>query len=137
MNTTFTKEALAMWIAGLKVSAENDESLSIAWFPGTKNSTIAVIGGWQGGFDREDADLFCISKSNPTYAMSVKIAVNKGPYAYTDFEVMDMPVEADGEVEDTCITLEWEDDPVKVAEFFMIEWERITEAWEKGVYANG
>jgi hypothetical protein len=57
--------------------------------------------------------------------MCVKICENKGPYSYVDYELLDMPVGADNEVEDISITLEWDDDPKQVAEFFKAEWERL------------
>jgi hypothetical protein len=57
--------------------------------------------------------------------MSIKIAVNNGPYAYTDYEAMDMPTDKFGEVDDTCVPLEWDDNPERVAEFYKSEWERI------------
>lgn len=125
MNKTFTKEALAMWIAGLMVSAENDDQFLVDWFKPTKESPVSIIGGWMNGFAPSEADLFCQSKSNPTYAMCIKIVVNEGPYAYCDFETLNMPMDDREEVEDTCIALEWKDDPAKVAEFYMIEWERL------------
>ena len=127
-------KAMASWIEDLKFAAKNDESFLVSWFPGTEHSPIAVVGGWSDGYDPADADLFCLSKSNPTYGMCIKIVVNNGPYAYCDFECLDMPVDAAGEVDDTSITLEWNDNPEAVALFFMTELERVTEAFEKGVY---
>ena len=127
-------KAMTSWIEELKQAAKNDESFLVSWFPGTKNYPIAVVGGWLNGFDPADADLFCMSKSNPTYAMCVKIVMNEGNYAYCDFETLDMPVSADDEVDDTTITLEWNDSPEAVAMFFMAELARITEAFEKGKY---
>lgn len=125
MNKTFTKEALAMWIAGLMVSAENDDQFLVDWFKPTKESPLSIVGGWMNGFSPKEADLFCQSKSEPTYCMCIKIIVNEGPYAYCDFETLNMPTSEDGEVDDNCIALEWKDDPAKVAEFFMIEWEQL------------
>jgi hypothetical protein len=129
MNTTFTKEALATWIDGLMQAAREDEQFSIAWFVPTQNSPVSIVGGWMDGFAPKEADLFCQSRSNPTYAMCIKVCENHGPYAYTDFELMDMPLDESGEVEDNCIALEWEDDPTSIAEFYMIEWERLMEKY--------
>lgn len=129
MNTTFTKEALATWIDGLMQAAREDEQFSIAWFVPTQNSPVSIVGGWMDGFAPKEADLFCQSRSNPTYAMCIKVCENNGPYAYTDFELMDMPLDESGEVEDNCIALEWEDDPTSIAEFYMIEWERLMEKY--------
>ena len=127
-------KALANWIEDLKFAAKNDESFLVDWFPGTKNYPIAIVGGWSDGYDPADADLFCLSKSNPTYGMCVKIVVNNGPYAYCDFETLDMPMDDREEVEDTMMTLEWNDNPEALALFFMTELERLTDAFEKGVH---
>jgi hypothetical protein len=68
--------------------------------------------------------------------MCIKIIVNKGPYAYCDFEVLDMPVFHNGEVDDTCLTLEWEDNPEAIADFFAMEYERISSFYEEGKYQD-
>lgn len=125
MNKMFTKEALAGWIKDLKQAAQEDEQFSVSWFIPTKESPLSIVGGWENGFSPREADLFCQSKSEPTFAMCIKIVVNEGPYAYCDFETLNMPVDDREEVEDTCIALEWKDDPTKVAEFYMMEWERL------------
>lgn len=129
MNTKFTIEELAEWIDSVMDSAEIDEHLSISWFKGTKNSPFAIIAGWIDGFSDEDdfSDMFCVSASNPKYVMCIKIAENNGPYAYTDYDLMNMPVDEDGEVDNTEIMLEWDDDSEDLAEFFTHEWERIME----------
>lgn len=124
-----TIKKLAEWIEELKEAARNDESFSIAWFKPTENNPFSIIGGWMEGFSENYSGLLCISKSNPQYAMCVKIAVNEGPYAYTDFEIMNMPVAADGEVDDTCIALEYDDDTESLAQFLLMELERITKEY--------
>lgn len=116
---------LATWIEGLKQSARNDEIFDISWFNGTKHTPFAIIGGWMSGFNEDWSDLMCISKGDPSYCMCVKIAINEGPYAYTDFELMNMPYDEDGNVDDTCVALEWEDDAESLASWFVCEWERI------------
>ena len=128
MNNTFTKEELRAWIAGLMEAAKNDEQFDVAWFKPTENSPFAIIGGWRAGnlagtFD----DLFCTSKSEPAYVMCVKICKNEGPYSYADYEILDMPLDKFGEVDNTELTLEWQDDPAALATFFMMEWERFME----------
>ena len=125
MNKTFTKEQLTTWVADLQKAAKNDEQFLVDWFKRTKESPFSIVGGWLGGFAPSEADLFCQSKSEPAYCMCIKIIVNEGLYAYCDFETLDMPMTEDGEVDDNCIALEWNDDPAKVAEFFMIEWEQL------------
>jgi hypothetical protein len=128
MTTKFTKEQLAAWIEDIKEAAKDDTSFSIAWFKPTADEALSIIAGWQECFadTSEVDDLFCVSKSNPKYVMCIKIAENDGPYAYTDYEVMNMPYDrVTEEVEDTEIMLEWTDPADYAAEFFMQEWERL------------
>ena len=135
MNTNFTIRELATWIAGLIDSAKKDEQFLVNWFKPTEDSPISIVGGWLGGnYPGVNSDLFCESKSSPGFIMSVKIIQNEGPYAYTDFEMLSMPTEVNGEVDDTCQMLEWEDDPEAIATFFWGEWQRVQETWECGGY---
>ena len=132
MTTKFTKEQLATWIEDIKEAAKDDTTFSIAWFKGTKDSPLAIIAGWMEYFSDSSAvdDLFCCSKSNPSYVMCIKIAENNGPYAYTDYEIMDMPYDrATDEVENTEVMLEWNDPADYAAEFYMHEWERLMDAY--------
>jgi hypothetical protein len=124
MNKINTNK-LADWIRDLIEAAKDDQSFCIAWYPETENESFSIIGGWLEGFSEDYSDVLCISKSNPKYAMCIKIAVNEGPYAYTDFEIMDMPVDKDGEVDNTCIALDYDEDVIGMAQFFAGEWERI------------
>jgi hypothetical protein len=116
---------LAEWIEDLKEAAKDDQSFCIGWYSETENEPFSIIGGWMEGFSEDYSDLLCISKSNPEYAMCIKVAVNEGPYSYTEFELMDMPVNSEGYVDDTCIALELDDPADSLAEFFAGEWERI------------
>lgn len=120
-----TIKNLAEWIEDLKEAANNDERFSISWFKETEDKPFSIVGGWDEGFSADYNDILYISRSNPTYAMCVKIAVNKGPYAYTDFEMMDMPTDSDGDIEDTCISLELNENAEALAMFLYTEWERI------------
>ena len=132
MTIKFTKEQLTEWIENIKLLAEGDHELSIAWFKETKNAPLAIIAGWQECFsdNSEVDDLFCCSKSQPKYCMCIKIAENDGPYAYTDYEIMNMPIDSkSGEVENTEVMLEWNDPADYAAEFFMHEWERLMEEY--------
>ena len=122
---------LTKWIESLKEDARNDNSYSIAWFGDTKNEPFSIIAGWLADFSLDYSDHICISKSNPDYAICIKIAVNEGPYAYTDFEIMNMPIAKSGEVDDTCIVLEYDDDAEELAEHFLGEWERITNEYKE------
>ena len=122
---------LTKWIESLKEDAQNDNSYSIAWFGDTKNEPFSIIAGWAAGFSPDYSDHICISKSNPDYAICIKIAVNEGPYAYTDFEIMNMPITDSGDVDDTCVALEYDDDAEELAEYFLGEWERITNEYKE------
>lgn len=125
-------ERLATWLRSLIEDAKKDKQFSIAWFEDTKDEHFSIIGGWMEGFSKDYADLLCISESNPKYAMCVKIAVNEGPYAYTDFELMNMPIDQTGEVDNTCIALEYDDDVNSLAEFFLGELQRINLEFKVG-----
>lgn len=128
MTIKFTKEQLAAWIEDIKEAAKDDTSFSIAWFKGTEDAPLSIIAGWTECFADNSGvdDLFCCSKSQPKYCMCIKIAENEGPYAYTDYEIMDMPWDREtDEVEDTEVMLEWDDPTDYMAEFFMHEWERL------------
>jgi hypothetical protein len=132
MNTKFTKAQLAAWIEDIKEAAKDDTSFSIAWFKGTEDEALSIIAGWSECFadNSEVDDLFCCSKSNPRYVMCIKIAENDGPYAYTDYEIMNMSYDrVSGEVENNEIMLEWDDPADYAAEFFMQEWERLMELY--------
>ena len=127
-NNKDTTNKLAAFIQSLIDDAENDNTFDVAWFKETENEKFSIVGGWlESGFAPEDRDLFCLSKSNPKYVMAVKIVVNDGPYAYCDFETLNMPMDADNpeEVDNICTILEWDINTKALAEFFMIEWERL------------
>lgn len=124
---------LAKWITSLKVAAKNDTQFLVDWFEGTKDSKFSIIGGWDGSYSENQADILCSSAGDPSYAMCVKIITNEGPYAYADFEVLNMPIDKFGDVDNTCIALEWDDDPEQVAQFFLGEWERIMKEHEEEI----
>lgn len=126
MEKTFTREQLINWIEGILKAAEEDESFSLAWFKPTKNCPFAIIAGWQELDEFESEDSFCRSKSQPKYVMAIKIAENEGPYAYTDYEIMNMPWDRkSGDVDDTEVFLEWNDPVDYMADHFKAEWLRV------------
>lgn len=130
MTTKFTKEQLAAWIEDIKEAAKEDTVFSIACFPGTEKESLSIVAGWVPLFSdkSEVSNLFCCSKSHPEYVMCIKIAENDGPFAYIDYEPMNMPVNPEtNEVENTEIMLEWDDPADYAAEFIMHEWERLME----------
>ena len=126
MGKPFTKEQLIDWIESIRKAAKDDESFSIAWFKPTKNCPFAIIAGWQELDELEGEDSFCRSKSQPKYVMAIKVAENDGPYAYTDYEIMNMPWDSEsGDVDDTEVFLEWDDPVDYMADHFMAEWSRV------------
>lgn len=123
----FTQEALIEWLNSLVKAGEADEDFSIDWFGETENEKFAIIGGWLGGFDPGDSDIFVMSKRNPGYSLCVKIVINGGLYAYTDYDLMDMPYDDEADTaEDTEVFLEHDLDVAGLAAWLLSEWERIS-----------
>lgn len=128
MEKTFTKDQLIDWIEAIRQAAREDESFCIAWFKPTESFPFAIIAGWHelDEFEGEDSFGFCRSKSQPKYVMAIKIAENEGPYAYTDYEIMNMPWDREtGDVDNTEIFLEWDDPVDYMADHFRAEWIRL------------
>lgn len=125
MTTNTTIKNLAAWIDDIKEAAQDDNCFSVAFFEDTKDAAFSIVAGWVGGISESYSDLFYMSKSEPGYAMCVKIAVND-PQLCPDFETMNMPTDEYGNVDDTCIALEQEDDSESLAAFLLCEWERIS-----------
>lgn len=123
--TTNTIKNLIEWIESLKQFAEGDHELLVSWFKDTKDSPYSIVGGWVKMPNLPED--FCCSKGQPEYVMCIKIAKNEGPYAYVDFDSLNMPTDCYGNVDDTCIPLEWNDSAEAAAAFFLCEWERIME----------
>lgn len=124
MNNKIDLEALTKWIEAIKEAAKDDYAFSVDWFKDTEDDKFAIVAGWQKMFDSDYSDLFCCSSSQPEYVMCIKIAKNE-EQLYLDFESMSMPTDSNGNVDDTCIPLEWDDPAELVAPFFYMEWERI------------
>ena len=127
---------LADWISNLMTEAKNDTNLSVSQYQaaGANDSPFTIAGGWSEGFSEEYADLLYVSKSEPKYAMCVKVAF-KSDDLCVDFDSLNMPTYKHGEVDDTCVPLELSDDPETVATFFLMEFERISKEYEAGLYA--
>lgn len=131
MNTNNTIKNLAAWIRSLLTAAENDSTFDVSWFKDTENEPFSIVGGWlESGFDPINRDIFCLSESEPKYAMAIKVITNDGPYTYCTFETLNMPVDKNSEVDDTLIILEWAEDPEALAKFIYGEWERIMEEYK-------
>ena len=125
MNTNMiTKESLAVWIAGIKECAKQDTENQVFWFVPTMSKPFSIIAGWKKMFTEDYSDIFCCSKSQHEYVMCIKIAEN-ADLICPDFDSFNMPIDKSGEVDNTCIPLEWDDSPDSAAEFFLMEWERI------------
>lgn len=135
MNTK-TIELLADWVRGLIKEAELDTNLSYSQFTATEydNSPFVIVGGWSEGFNADYSDILYVSKSQPAYAMCVKIATKENNCASTDFDLLRMPVYKYGEVDDTCVALERGEDPDEAAKFFLMEFERVNKEHEADLY---
>ena len=127
--TKFTVEQLAAWILTLKEFAENDTENVTSWFAPTAGEPFSIVGGWHKLPTVIDcSNIFCCSKSDPDYMMSVKIVINENGNS-ADFDTLNMPLDSLGMVDNTCVPLEWDDVPELAAEFFAHEWERIMETY--------
>jgi hypothetical protein len=129
---------LTEWIRLLMEEAKKDSNLAVSRFqlPKDSESPFKIVGGWSGGFSEEYADLLYVSKSKPYYAMCIKVAVEDDSHVYSckDFDSLSMPTYKHGEVDDTCVPLELNDDPEQAAQFFLHEYERITKEYKAGCY---
>lgn len=127
MNTENMIKEVTAWLEKLREAAFKDEAIEISWFNGTRDEPFAIVGGWSDGCSEGYENLLCTSKADPCYVMCVKIAVNKLSYEYVvvDFDSINMPVSKAGDVDDTCVALEREDDLEELATWLVGEWERI------------
>lgn len=122
MNNKFTIDSLTVWITGIIESAKKDENCQVYWFVPTMRSPFSIVAGWQKLPNMPE--VFCTSKSQPEYVMSIKVIENDNQIC-PDFDSLLMPTDTHGEVDDTCMPLEWDDPAELAAQFFFIEWERI------------
>lgn len=118
------------WVNNLRDIAERDESIAYSIYrPDFCRGEFAIVGGWMEGFGAEQADFLYISESDPRYAMCIKVVVDDGPWAFAEFETLNMPIGEDGEVDDTCIALERDDDSESIALFYLNEIDRISKIY--------
>lgn len=130
MERTFTKEQLVGWVKNCLSLAVDDKNPGTSAFPGTIAADFSIVAGWQPGFDPEYMDVFACSKADPTKVMCIKIVKNPGfksvtQFAFRDFGLFELPTDT-GLEDNTCVPLEWDDNPEVVADFYLHEWERIT-----------
>lgn len=129
-------QKLTDWLYDLVRKAEEDEIFLVSWFKDSLDKPFGIVGGWLDGFSEDFSDILHMSKTNPTCAMSVKIIINEGPSACTDFETLNMPIDPEtNEVDDTCFTLEIGENLEEFAQFLMSEWGRLMKE-QKGLDIN-
>jgi hypothetical protein len=135
MNTK-TITLLAEWLEGLIREAELDTNLSFSQFTAAGDDDVPFVlaGGWSEGYSESCNDILYMSKTHPTYAMCVKIAVKASSSTYVNFDSLEMPTYKHGEVDDTCIPLERGEDPKEAAKFFLMEFERVCKEYEADLY---
>ena len=118
------------WVEELRKKAEADEDFAYSIYrPEFCKGKFAIVGGWMQGFNKYHTDLLYISESNTEYAMCIKIVVDDGPWAFAEFETLNMPIDEDGEVDDTCLALERDDTSESVALFYLNEIDRISKTY--------
>lgn len=101
------------------------------WFE--LDGDLAVVIGWESGFGEELRDDAIQSKSDPNYALCIKIGENPNGYAYTDMEMTNMPFsKEDGEVWDTDTSLYKGQDFTKLAKWYLNEYKSIRKALDEG-----
>ena len=119
-----TLKDLTNWIDMVIDEAKKDTDKTLFWF--NKDDKFSIVAGWTKCFFEEDcSDLFYLSKSNPEYAMSIKIITNDCCDACTDFDALNMPVSKNNEVDDVSIILEQGDNSKLLSIFFLSELDRI------------
>lgn len=115
---------LTKWLEDLINKAELDTE-SVSYFRDTKDSPYCIVGGWGEGYSDELTDLVYTSKSNPDYAMCVKIVKQEdSPDVNLDY-LLEVVNPETGDVEFETLPIERDDNLTELARFLISEWERI------------
>ena len=92
------------------------------------NDRLAVCMGWQDGFDPND-DNVVHSNSNPSYAVVAGIKVYTSDDMRTDYDWINYPYFANGEVVDTSVSISPNEDTRELARYFIEEFDKMSD-WE-------
>ena len=93
---------------------------------------LALYVGWSDGYDIDD-DLVFHSQENPSYGINAGIKV-RNDSDWADYEYLNFPWKADGEVWDNGISLASNESFEKDAEYFIDEYNKMREGIDSGEY---
>lgn len=91
---------------------------------------LAVYVGWESGVDPADPDLI-YSKEDPDYALFAGIKCRRDS-DWSDFESLNAPIDAEGDVACESISLRPREDCERVAAELVDEYESVEKALESG-----
>lgn len=93
---------------------------------------LAVFIGWSDGYDTKDIlDNELYKEENPSWRINVGIKV-RNDADWADFDYLNYPWYSDGEIWDTGVTINKDEDYVKVAEWELENYPNIVKAHENG-----
>lgn len=86
---------------------------------------LAVCVGWSGGYGNEKRDDVIQSTEDPDYAINAGIKVWTSDDMRTDYDWINYPYYKNGDIEDTGLSLEADEDYTKAAEWLLGEYDRM------------
>ena len=87
---------------------------------------LAVCVGWSGGYGKEKRDDVIQSTEDPDYAINAGIKVWTSDDMRTDYDYINYPYYENGDVEDTGLSLEADEDYTNAAEWLLGEYDRMS-----------
>ena len=87
---------------------------------------LAVCVGWSGGYGKEKRDDVIQSTEDPDYAINAGIKVWTSDDMRTDYDWINYPYYKNGDIEDTGLSLEADEDYTKAAEWLLGEYDRMS-----------
>ncbi len=122
---------LELWVEELRKDAENSDDLKYSvFYPDGNDSPFCIVGGWSKGFTADYSDVLYVNKTDPGYAICIKVALTSKSTVHKNFDDFAMPVDSYGNTEDTCVALERDDLSIAAAMFYLNEYERLVEEYE-------
>ena len=129
INSRLNKEAIAKFIE----KAVND--LMTTDYTNNRyilDDDLAIFVGWSDGYDdKEILDYELYKENSPTWRINVGIKV-RNDWDWADYDFLDFPWYPDGEVWDTGVTVNKDEDYGKIADWMIENYPNIVEAHEKG-----
>ena len=87
---------------------------------------LAVCVGWSGGYGKEKRDDVIQSTEDPDYAINAGIKVWTSDDMRTDYDWINYPYYKNGDIEDTGLSLEANEDYTNAAEWLLGEYDRMS-----------